>query len=106
MIELVVYETKAGTSPFSDWFEQLDSAAALKVRTALARMEAGNLGDTKSVGGGVSERRIDWGTTYRIYFARDAHIVVLLHGGTKKRQQAEIKRATELWADYKRRKGS
>lgn len=61
MIKLVVYVTDAGKTPFDDWFNSLDTAAALKVRTTLARIETGNLGDVKSVGQGVSERRITFG---------------------------------------------
>ena len=57
MIELVVYVTEEGKAPFDDWFDKLDTIAALKVRTALARVETGNLGDVKPVGQGVSERR-------------------------------------------------
>jgi putative addiction module killer protein len=105
MIELVQYETESGGSPLADWFEKLGNPAALKVRAALARIETGNFGDTKSVGSGVSERRIDFGPGYRIYFGRDgSEIVVLLAGGTKKRQQSDIAAAKSLWTDYKKRK--
>jgi putative addiction module killer protein len=53
----------------------------------------------------VSERRIDFGPGYRIYFAGDgSRLVILLVGGTKQRQQTDITRAQELWADYQRRK--
>ena len=105
MIELIIYQTEAGASAFSDWFERLENPVALKVRTALARMETGNFGDAKSVGGGVFERRIDWGPGYRIYYGRDGgEVVVLLCGGTKKRQNADITRAKEFWADYRRRR--
>jgi len=58
MINLLVYITEEGRAPFDDWFNKLDTTAALKVRTALARIETGNLGDVKPVGQGVSERRI------------------------------------------------
>ena len=89
------------------WFESLDAAAAAKVVTALARMELGNLSNSKSVGAGVTEFRIDWGPGYRIYFGRDGEeLVILLGGGTKKRQQADIARALERWQDYKARKRS
>lgn len=57
------------------------------------------------MGEGVLERRIDWGPGYRIYFGREGErIVVLLAGGTKKRQQVDIERARRFWADYKLRK--
>ncbi len=105
MPDLVQYETEEGGCPFADWFDDLDVQAALKVRTALARMEAGNPGDVKPVGEGVSERRIDFGPGYRVYFGQDGQqLVVLLVGGTKKRQQRDIDQAKAFWADYKARK--
>ena len=105
MIEVLQYEAEDGRCPFADWFYHLDTPAALKVRTAIARMEAGNFGDVKSVGEGVSERRIDFGPGYRLYFGRDGQdLVLLLVGGTKRRQQADIDQAKGLWADYKERK--
>lgn len=66
----------------------------------------GNLGDAKPVGEGVSERRIDFGPGYRVYFGQDGArlVVVLLAGGTKKRQQRDIDAAKTMWADYKHRK--
>ena len=70
----------------------------------MQRMTAGNLSDTKSVGYGVLERRIDWGPGYRMYFGRDGStIIILLGGGTKRRQQDDIAAAQARWADYKRR---
>lgn len=100
-LEIALYEAVDGSSPFAQWFDELDSQAALKVRTVIARMEAGNLGDFKSVGGGVLERRLTFGPGYRIYFGRDgARIVILLDGGTKRRQQADISRARALLSDY------
>jgi putative addiction module killer protein len=105
MPKLSVYETEDGVCPFSDWFDGLDAQAAAKVTTALLRMETGNPGDVKSVGDGVSERRITFGPGYRVYFGQDgADIVILLCGGTKKRQSKDIAAAKTLWAEYKRRK--
>jgi len=105
MVELVQYETEDGACPFAEWFDGLDVRAALKVRTALARMELGNFGDVKPVGQGVSERRIDFGPGLRLYFGQEGRkLVVLLVGGTKKRQQRDVEQAKAYWADYKRRK--
>ncbi len=105
MIELVVYVTEKGHAPFDDWFDKLDTIAALKVRTALARIETGNLGDVKPVGQGVSERRITFGPGYRVYFGKDGDkLVILLCGGTKKRQSKDIEQAKVFWDDYKIRK--
>ncbi|MGD9743057.1 MAG: type II toxin-antitoxin system RelE/ParE family toxin [Dongiaceae bacterium] len=105
MATLREYLAPNGKSPFGDWFDGLGTEAAAKVTMALARIEAGNLGDCKPVGQGVMERRIDHGPGYRVYFGRQgAELVILLAGGTKKRQQADITTAQERWADYKRRK--
>ncbi len=105
MIELVEYETEDGGHPFANWFDNLNPPAALRVRRALAKIEVGNLSNVKSVGGGVLEYRIDFGPGYRVYFGRDGDmLVILLAGGTKKRQQRDIDRAIGFWVDYKRRK--
>jgi putative addiction module killer protein len=105
VLELRYYLTVGGESPFEGWFADLDAAAAAKVSVALARLEQGNLSNAKGVGEGVLEYRIDWGPGYRVYFGRDGELmVILLTGGTKKRQQRDIARAYELWADYKRRR--
>lgn len=105
MVEIVQYETCEGSCPFADWFDSLDAQAAAKVRTAIARIETGNFGDVKPVGEGVSERRIDFGPGYRVYFGQDGQkLVILLVGGTKKRQQRDIDQAKAYWRDYKQRK--
>ena len=99
------YLTAGGESPFENWFSNLDAAAAAKVSVALVRLEQGNLSNAKGVRQGVLEYRIDWGPGYRVYFGRDGEtLVILLTGGTKQRQQRDIEKAKELWADYKRRR--
>ena len=96
---------KQGSSPFANWFGGLDAPAAAKVTTALVRMGLGNLSNAKSVGSGVLETQIDFGPGYRVYFGRDGDaLVILLGGGTKKRQQRDIATAQDRWRDYKRRK--
>ena len=68
-------------------------------------MEGGNLSDAKSVGAGVFERRIDFGPGYRVYFGRDGRdLVILLGGGTKKRQRNDIAAARVFWTNHKARK--
>jgi putative addiction module killer protein len=85
--------------------DDLDARAAAKTTTALARIEQGNLSNVKSVGSGVVECRINWGPGYRVYFGRDgATLVIVLAGGTKRRQQRDIRAAQERWADYRRRR--
>ncbi len=100
------YKTRDGKIPFEQWFLSLAKKAAAKVTAAIAQMEAGNLGDHKSAGGGVLERRIHFEKGYRLYYAKDGtDIILLLCGGTKSRQQSDIKVAKEYWKDYKKRKG-
>jgi putative addiction module killer protein len=71
----------------------------------LVQLSLGNLSEVKSVGGGVFERRLDFGPGYRLYFGRDGEgLIILLAGGTKSRQQRDIESARQYWEDYKRRK--
>jgi putative addiction module killer protein len=104
-ITLREYLDEAGRSPFGRWFEALDATAAAKVTTALARVEQGNFSRVKGVGAGVFEYRIDFGPGYRVYFGKDGDtLVILLAGGTKKRQAQDIATVHERWGDYKQRK--
>ena len=101
-MEVREYVAADGSSPYAKWFNGLNSHAAAKVAIAVSRMAQGNL---KSVGAGLHEYRIDFGPGYRIYFGRDGErLVILLGGGTKARQQDDIRRAQALWSDYRRRK--
>jgi len=105
MIEIREYVDDRGRSPFGLWFDDLYAGAAARVRTALARMEAGNLSNIRGVGRGVLEYRINVGPGYRVYFGRDGDaLIVLLGGGTKASQQRDIEEARELWQEYRRRK--
>ncbi len=99
------YLDRDGDSPFANWFNSLDARAAAKVSVAIVRMEQGNLSNVKGVGKGVFEYRIHFGPGYRIYLGKDGgKIIILLGGGTKKRQSRDIDRAVELWQQYKHRK--
>jgi putative addiction module killer protein len=104
-MEIVEYLDAAGHSPFGAWFDRLPAQAAARVAIALARMEQGNLAGLKSVGGGVVEQRIDTGPGYRLYLGRDGDtLIVLLAGGTKRRQDQDIADAKARWQDYRRRR--
>lgn len=103
MPEIRYYVADSGRAPFAEWFGELDEVAGTKVTRALVRLEQGNFSNVKGVGAGVLEFRIDFGPGYRVYFGRDGDtIVVLLTGGTKKRQQRDIAAAHAYWQDYKR----
>lgn len=99
------YEDEAGRSPFGDWFSALDPTAAARVTVALSRIERGALSNVEPVGEGVSEYKIDFGPGYRVYFGMDGRaLVILLAGGTKRRQARDIQAAKAMWAEYKARK--
>ena len=105
MIEIREYIDGQGRCAFAAWFTRLDATAAARVTVGLERIKMGNLSNARSVGSGVMEYRIRTGPGYRIYFGRDGDtLVVLLGGGTKRRQQADIMTARTLWNEYKRRK--
>lgn len=104
-MKLLEYQTSAGKNPFAEWFIRLNAVAAAKVTVALARIEQDNLSNAKGVGAGVQEFRINFGPGYRVYFGRDGEqIIILLAGGTKKRQSKDIEAAKIRWQDYKKRK--
>jgi len=83
----------------------LERTCCRKDYNCLVGIEQGNFSNTKGIGRGILECRTDFGPGYRIYFGRDGDsIVILLGGGTKKRQQNDIEVAKALWKEYKRRK--
>src|SRR5260370_30060567 len=107
MVEVREYLEPGGRSPFAAWSDRLNREAAAKVAAALARIQQGNFSSAKGAGSGVYEYRIDFGPGYRIYFGNDGdRLVILVGGGTKKRQQEDIKTALARWQDYKQRKES
>jgi putative addiction module killer protein len=104
MVEVRHYLSSAGRSPFAEWLDELDDVAAARIATALYRLERGNFSNVKGVGEGVLEYRVNFGPGYRIYFGKDGEtIVILLGGGTKKRQARDIRHAIERWAEYRKR---
>ena len=86
------------TEEFSRWLESLrDLTAIEKIAQRIARLQGGLLGDVKPVGQGVSELRINYGPGYRVYFARKGKaLVMLLAGGDKSTQKADIAKAKKL----------
>jgi len=105
MPEIKEYLYEDGTSPLRTWFDGLEARAAAKVAVAQTKLELGQFDNLKPVGEGVFEYRIDYGPGYRIYLAHDGvQYIILLGGGDKTTQDADIKTAKALWAAYKRRK--
>lgn len=106
--KLRTYLTSSGSEPFAEWFNKLkDKNTQQVVYARLARLRLGNFGDSKTVGEGVSELRIDYGHGYRIYFGRDGlEIVILLLAGDKGSQKKDIRLAQGFWKAYKKEKRS
>jgi putative addiction module killer protein len=102
LFQLDYYQTIEGKSPFVDWFTRLkDGRAKALIAARLARIEGGNLGDSKSVGNGVSELRIAYGPGYRIYYAQQVQtFILLLCGGSKGTQKRDIEKAQQYLQDY------
>lgn len=100
--EIKKLELENGRVPFDEWFIALrDSRLQAAVDARLARVRAGNFGDHKSVGGGVSELRIHASPGLRVYYGQvGGAIVVLLGGGSKSAQARDIARAKKLWAEF------
>lgn len=105
MHEIRIFRDSAGREPFTEWLNSLrDRQARARIRTRVARVQIGNLGDYKTVGGGVCELRIAYGPGYRLYFHRDGDVIVLLLcGGDKSSQERDIIMAHNYLEDYRRR---
>lgn len=92
------------SATFDSWFRRLrDIRARARIAARLDRVAEGNFGDARPVGLGISELRIDYGPGYRVYFMqRGAVLVVVLAGGDKRTQPADIKLARRIAADWER----
>ena len=106
MCELRHYQNYAtsdeGRDVYMDWLEKLrDTTAKIAIVRRVARMEIGNFGEHKFCRDGVWELRIDVGAGYRVYYAiAGKKIVLLLCGGDKRMQDADIDRACEYWRNW------
>lgn len=105
MIDIVHYLTPIGDDPFQSWLDELeDLKARVAVLRRIDRVSAGNFGDHKFLRDGVWELRVDVGPGYRVYFGQQGKtLVLLLCGGTKRAQSADINRAARYLADFRRR---
>ncbi len=105
MFEIRRYRTATGNESFSEWLSSLhDRQAKARILARLERLEVGNFGDCKFLRDGVRELRVDWGPGYRVYFGRSGQtVIVLLCGGDKRKQDADIKKAVALWQEYEHR---
>jgi putative addiction module killer protein len=104
--ELEYFVIEGGRIPFKQWLDGLrDVSARAKIRVRLDRLRLGNIGDSRSVGGGVFELKVDYGPGYRIYFGQEGkRVILLLLGGDKTSQERDIAQAKKFLNDYKRRR--
>ena len=104
-MEILRYVSRSGKDLVGTWLSTLgDARARARISARIGRFEAGNFGDCRNVGNGVWELRIDWGPGYRVYYALvGTDVVLLLCGGDKRKQDADIRRAVECLIDYKKR---
>lgn len=105
-ISILHYRTLEDRFPYREWVESIpDKAARAAVLARVDRLAFGTFGDWKAVGEGVCELRVHLGAGYRVYFGRDGKtVVILLCGGEKRSQDADIRRAKRYWKDYEARK--
>lgn len=105
MVAVLRYINESGHEVVTEWLLSLnDKQARARIEARFFRLATGNFGDCKSLRDGVWELRIDLGAGYRVYYAQVGNaIVVLLCGGDKRKQDADIYRAVQYLADFKRR---
>lgn len=100
--EIRIFETGDGKVPFRDWMNRIKEQPVYeRIIARLERLEEGNFGEHRSVGGGVSELVINLGPGYRIYYGLDGtDIVILLAAGNKATQRKDIVAAKAYWREY------
>ena len=105
MYEVIHYETPDGTDVFAAWISELrDQQAAARVAARIQRLALGLFGECRPLREGAWELRVDWGPGYRLYYAQAGErVVLLLAGGDKRTQSADIRRAIEHWQEWQRR---
>lgn len=107
--DIRLYKTAEGKPPFKEW---LGSLKSLKIQTIVEKgvnkIRCGLLtsNNSRSVGSGVFELKIDYGSGYRVYFGQTESAVVLLCGSDKGTQNQDIQKAKEYWADYEKRESA
>jgi putative addiction module killer protein len=105
MAQVFRYVTESGRELVREWLDELgDARAVTRIVMRIDRLADGNFGDCRPLQDGVWELRIDYGPGYRVYYAMVGRTcVLLLCGGDKRKQSADIARAIKYLNDYKRR---
>jgi putative addiction module killer protein len=98
------YITEEGKAPFTEWLDALEVNVRGRVEVRLKKVEQGNFGDHHAEGSGVWALILDFGPGYRVYYGLTdkQKVVLLLTGGTKRRQNSDIAEAKRYWAEYKK----
>ncbi len=101
-MDIRYYISSNGKAPFIEWLEKLeDRTARAKIKIRIDRIMRGLFGDTKFIGDGIEELRINYGPGYRVYYGRLKNtFILLLCGGTKNQQRKDIERAKKYWSAY------
>jgi putative addiction module killer protein len=104
-MEIRHYVNRAGRDVFGEWLSNLpDKRTREKIAVRIDRLAVGNFGDCKPLGQGLWELRIDWGPGYRVYYAVvGRELVLLVSGGDKRRQSADIELALAYLKDHRER---
>ena len=103
MKQIINFRTQSGSEPFADWLMSInDKVSRAKVRAFIDRVAlGGSRKNVEHVGDGVFEFKVDFGPGFRIYFGEQGReLIVLLVGGTKRRQQRDVDLAKEYWREY------
>src|SRR5436190_6138775 len=105
LFEIRHYLTISGKDLYQEWLYKLkDLKGCVAIQRRVDRIAAGNFGDHKFCQDGAWELRIDFGPGYRVYYARDGRtVVLLLCGGSKRTQVADLSEAVKYLRDYERR---
>lgn len=99
--EIRYYTDEAGRCFYLEWLSKLDLVTRVIITKRVDRLSEGNPGHARPVGNGVHELKIDCGPGYRVYFANDGHsLVLILAGGSKKRQSKDVNMAKSFWIDW------
>jgi putative addiction module killer protein len=103
VVEIRTFETRDGRVPFDEWFMGIrDMQTRARIETRIDRLALGNFGNCTSAREGVSELKMDFGPGYRVYFGREGNtLVILLGGGKKDTQDADMELARQYWREFK-----
>ena len=98
-----ILEPNQGDSPFEKWYNSIkDKSIRRRILVRIKKLELGNFGDWKNVGKQVYELPMNFGSGYRVYFARQGkEVIIILGGGAKSSQAQDITNAKGLWREYK-----